>query len=206
MRQENNMKHICAHCDQILRERTIKSQILWFCESCLFPWDLSKLSLIYKYRKKPPTENHFSMMYEANGTNHFDLVLRLGRYTKRSDSYFLLKEKENQDASVSLSRIGVLIESWIHNTEKVVDENPFYLPYDLSDQYTGWLVLQITGNQISIQIGYSSIEGWRLGLYTDLVRSLPELTLDENIPALKIDKQDLLRDLRRNLDCYQPSY
>jgi hypothetical protein len=55
-----------------------------------------------------------------------------------------------------------LLQQWLSAVENVRDNDTVYLPYDFSDQYTGWLSCFRSGILASICLGWDTVEGWSI--------------------------------------------
>lgn len=105
------------------------------------------------------------------------------------------------------SRLKRLLDQWIaqlHGLRK--DGGAAFLPYDFSDQCTGWLrVCSAEGDRVTVQAGWSLVEGWRLELANYAV-TVPEVTDYEPITNARIEcsLDDLIRTVERNRDAFRP--
>jgi hypothetical protein len=95
---------------------------------------------------------------------HDDLLLRLGGWSQRCDSYYFAIEAEDDGPGVDAGRVAkvmlALLRQWRDRVLQLADSAIVYLPYDFSDQCTGWLRVQRSGAQLEITVGWSSIEGY----------------------------------------------
>jgi hypothetical protein len=95
---------------------------------------------------------------------HNDLMLRLGGWSYRCDSYYFAMEAENDGPRVDAGRVAkvmlALLRQWRDRVLQLADSAIVYLPYDFSDQGTCWLRVQRLAAQLEITAGWSSIEGY----------------------------------------------
>jgi hypothetical protein len=104
--------------------------------------------------------------FHHNGTAHDDLHLCLEGFSRTTDSYYLaidpgmLAGQESPD-KVRLVLIQ-LLQGWAEALSKATVTQPVYLPFDFSDQYTGCLRCQPTGDMLEITPGISDREGWNV--------------------------------------------
>lgn len=95
---------------------------------------------------------------------HDDLVLKLDGWVHRCDSYYFAIEAENDGPGMGARRVAkvmlALLKQWRDRVLQLADGAIVYLPYDFSDQGTGWLRVQRSGLQLEITAGWSSIEGY----------------------------------------------
>src|SRR5215217_1727649 len=105
-----------------------------------------------------PSTNHVSLRFEDNGRSHDDLVLRIGDAEWRCDSYYLLLDQgmlPDQEDAEKVRRVLVrLIEQWRDAVGALADGEACFLPYDFSDQYTGWLHCEAAGPDLKVQRGW----------------------------------------------------
>lgn len=105
-----------------------------------------------------------SLQFEDNDTAHDDLVLRLAGQSFRCDSYYLALDSQLMPGQEDADKVRVvlrrLLEQWISAVEDIPDGGSVYLPYDFSDQHTGWLRCQRSGTHVDIYRGWAEIEGW----------------------------------------------
>lgn len=107
-----------------------------------------------------------SLLFEDNNTGHKDLVLRFAGEVYVCDSYYLALDcnviPEREGADKIRVVLQTLLKQWLFAVENVPDGDTVYLPYDFSDQYTGWLRCFRTGNRATICRGWAEVEGWAL--------------------------------------------
>ncbi|WP_030924151.1 hypothetical protein [Streptomyces sp. NRRL B-24720] len=93
---------------------------------------------------------------------HDDLLLRLGVYQHTCDSYYFAIDESalaGQDIADGLRR---LLDQWGDHLRRLRPTGgTVFLPFDFSDQCTAWLrVSSPDGIHATIQVGWSSLEGW----------------------------------------------
>lgn len=105
-----------------------------------------------------------SLRFEDNDTAHNDLVLQFAGERWVCDSYYLLFDGEllpdREDADKVWAVLRRLLEQWLTAVERLPDGGTAYLPYDFSDQYTGWLACHRSGDEVSVSRGWADVEGW----------------------------------------------
>jgi hypothetical protein len=52
------------------------------------------------------------------------------------------------------------LEQWLDALTQLPDHGTAYLPFDFSDQGTGWLVCQRRAQEVEIALGWATLEGW----------------------------------------------
>jgi hypothetical protein len=104
------------------------------------------------------------LRFEDNYTAHDDLILRLGCHSWVCDSYYLALDREllpnREDADKVRAVLRRLLEQWLAALEQLPDGGTVYLPYDFSDQYTGWLACERWNEEVAVSRGWADIEGW----------------------------------------------
>lgn len=107
-----------------------------------------------------------SFILEDNGTGHSDLVLRFAGQVYVCDTYYLALDPMLLPNRTDRYKIRMvlqkLLEQWLSAVENVPDGGSVYLPYDFSDQYTGWLCCYRSGNTASVCRGWAEVEGWSI--------------------------------------------
>jgi hypothetical protein len=105
-----------------------------------------------------------SLRFEDNDTAHDDLVLRFASERWVCDSYYLVLDREllpdREDADKVRAVLRRLLEQWLAALGRLPDGGTAYLPYDFSDQYTGWLACQRSGSEVAVSRGWADVEGW----------------------------------------------
>ena len=108
----------------------------------------------------------FSLRFEDNGTAHDDLVLIVGDFSWRCDSYYLALDEGvlagQKDVPKVREVLRVLLGNWRTAVARLADGATAYLPYDFSDQCTAWLACQLDAGALLIMHGWASVEGWSL--------------------------------------------
>ncbi|HEY3243624.1 MAG TPA: hypothetical protein VGM03_09755 [Phycisphaerae bacterium] len=143
----------------------------------------------------------FSLRFIDNGRAHDDLVLRLGKREWICDSYYLMIDQglladrnDFQKVRIVLER---LLQQWLNTVPELADAQTAYLPYDFSDQYTGWIRCRCSGESLEITPGSSMIEAWRI-LPSDigqLLLDLPDFrSTDETIIMARNEFLQLITD------------
>ena len=105
-----------------------------------------------------------SLRFEDNGKGHNDMALRWNGRIWTCDSYYLRLDpgvlqgdESNQKVRLVLRR---LVEQWLVALKQLQDGGTAFLPYDFSDQCTGWLQCQRSGDSVTISRGWATVEGW----------------------------------------------
>lgn len=109
---------------------------------------------------------NLGLSFQHNGTRHHDVVLLFGDERHVCDSYYLALDAqllpECEDVEKVRAVLRRLLEQWLQAAEHLPDGGTIYLPYDFSDQCTGWLACTRTGDHVSLQRGFALVEGWSL--------------------------------------------
>ena len=96
--------------------------------------------------------------------------------------------------------VAGLLEQWVQQLERLTEGATAFLPYSFSDQCTAWLqVTTANGRRALVQVGWSSLEGWKINP-SDYARK----TLDDFDPtinaAIECDLSDLIATVKENRD------
>jgi len=108
-----------------------------------------------------------SLLLESNGTGHADLFLLFAGKTYTCDSYYLAIDSESlpnlNGGDPVRAVLATLLWQWLSAVEGLPDGGTAYLPYDFSDQYTGWLRCVRSGDAVTVSRGWADEpEGWAL--------------------------------------------
>jgi hypothetical protein len=102
--------------------------------------------------------------FRDNRTSHEDIHLCLDGYSRVADSYYLALDSfmDPEDESVDKTRrvFARLLNLWVEALGQATREQPAYLPYDFSDQYTGCLRCRPDGEALEVTAGWSRREGY----------------------------------------------
>ena len=105
-----------------------------------------------------------SLTFHDNKTGHRDIVLRFAGQEWICDSYYLAIDTELlpevEDEGKIRAVLRRLHEQWLEAIEGLKVGEVAYLPFDFSDQCTGWLRCTAKSTGYSIDQGWSSVEGW----------------------------------------------
>ena len=145
-----------------------------------------------------------SLRYEDNGTDHDDLVLHFAGQTRVCDSYYFALDRTLRPQDESPDKVKMilraLLEQWLTAATNLPDAGTTFLPYDFSDQYTGWLCCRRNGNEMAVTLGWDEgVQGWsifpsEIGGY---LSRLPSFKADG--PAIKSNRDDLLQAILDSL-------
>ena len=121
----------------------------------------------------------FSLTFEPNGTDHDDLVLRFAGELYRADSYYLALDPgldpEREDEAKVRAVLQRMLEGWRDAVRALEPGDATYLAYDFSDQCTAWLRLarDATTEMLTIERGWSTVEGWTLSPSRSVIGTPP---------------------------------
>jgi hypothetical protein len=144
-----------------------------------------------------------SLRYEDNETAHDDVFLRFAGETYVCDSYYFSLDRALRPGDESPSKVKAvvhkLLEQWLTAAANLPDSGEAFLPYDFSDQYTGWLCCQRRGNEMDISKGYALVEGHSLfpSVIGEYLSCLPGFCVDG--PTIKSSREGLLQAIRDSL-------
>jgi hypothetical protein len=107
----------------------------------------------------------FTFSFEDNRTFHNDLVLRLGHFERRCDSFYLVNDNdllpEQRDSDKVRAVLVRLLQQWSDAVTMLAPGDQTYLPYEFDDQATGWLrVLLAATDTLEVLPVWSTLEGW----------------------------------------------
>jgi hypothetical protein len=93
---------------------------------------------------------------------HDDLLLKLGAWRHVCDSYYVAIDESLEAGADIASGLVRLLDQWLEQLERLpLVGRPVFLPFDFSDQFTGWLrVSSLSGSRVVVEAGWSAVEGW----------------------------------------------
>ncbi|WP_411089261.1 hypothetical protein [Streptomyces sp. 061-3] len=150
-----------------------------------------------------PIALNFELLTEKNA--HDNLRLRLGPYRHTCDSYYLDID-DSPTASPDLKgNLARFLEQWRSQVNGLKGTGgTAYLPYDLSDECTGWLRISSTdGCNADVQAGWSLVSGWSF-IPSDYLVTAPEITdFDPEANArIECSLDDLSRCIATNAETF----
>jgi Zn-finger nucleic acid-binding protein len=189
---------LCGNCDATLIERPYQEWVLPYCPECKSWWDLKKLERVHRFRKPAPRERSVSLVFEPNETDHDDLVLRVGKWAHRSDSYYYELDHPADEPSDTVASIRAMLSQWLSSVSSARVGDAVYLPHDFSDQCTGWIrCKRISKTDFEIVAGWSLVEGYSFypSDYGDVAREMADFEPIEDFEPFRISRQKLLADI-----------
>lgn len=191
---------LCGNCDTPLQPRAHGKSTVPHCPGCRSFWSLKVLRRVQRFRKAAPRARVLSLTYEPNGSAHNDVVLRVGDWAHRSDSYYYaLDEGAGTDAEES---IRGLLRQWAHSLREALPGDVLYWPHDFSDQGTGWLRCDVRSEgQVLVSAGYSRVEGYSFfpSSFGDAARAMSDFCLVDGFAEVHGSRDDVLADIAGSL-------
>lgn len=148
------------------------------------------------YRRVRPHKVNLSLTFHDNKTGHQDIVLRFAGEEWICDSYYFAIDSELLPEAEDDRKIRAVLvrlhEQWLEAVQELKADEVAYLPFDFSDQCTGWLRCTATSTGYSVVQGWSSVEGWSFSpsAVGGLLRKLEDFRASG--PALEVATNDLL--------------
>lgn len=107
------------------------------------------------------------LTFDDNGTSHGDLRLQFGKFARTGDSYYLgldtgIEPADDSRPAKIQAVLRHLLEQWSERLRHLADEETTYLPFEFSDEYTGWLRCRRLGENIQVDIGWSMLPGYEV--------------------------------------------
>lgn len=146
---------------------------------------------------------YLSLTFNDNGRAHDDVELRFADQQWICDSYYyalddeVLPGVENQAKVRAVMRR--LLEQWQDATRNLTVGQIAFLPYDFSDEYTGWLRCTRTAKGFVIVHGWSNVEGYSF-LPSNIGKLVFELSdFRPDGPTLEMDAHELARAINESI-------
>ena len=197
----------CANCDGILVSKALGEGMSPYCERCQSWWtDSADLMVAHRHRRPAPLGSVVSLVLEDNDTEHDDLVVRVGTWAHRADSYYHALDHSPDSPPDVLSSIRAMLRQWLDVVSEAKEGEAFYLPFDFSDQCTGWLRGLSEHGRVTVQPGWSSREGWSFYPSSFHVEGISpaDFRVAPHSEPLSIPVSDLIEDIRRSLALRAP--
>jgi hypothetical protein len=146
---------------------------------------------------------NLSLRYEDNGTLHDDIQLRLENETWTCDSYYFALDRNVQENDESTTKVKAvlrkLLEQWLNVVTDLPDTGTAFLPFDFSDQGTGWVRCQRSGDEMILSLGWSRVEGWSI-FPSEIGRHHSELPdFESSTPEFRSSREELLRAIENSM-------
>jgi hypothetical protein len=145
------------------------------------------------------------LKFEDNKSGHDDLVLTFPGGEHRCDSYYFAIDSNFDPNDESLHKllrvVHQMLAQWLDVVRKANDSDTVFLPFDFSDQCTGWIRCQFAQNGVQLDVGWSSIEGWSFcpSDIADKVRSVSDFHAIENPEPIMMDRDSLVAVIESNM-------
>jgi RNAse (barnase) inhibitor barstar len=171
--------------------------------------DLTKTLWVSCINNPPVAFDHrghtldLSLRYEDNSTAHDDLILRFDGQTRVCDSYYFALDRNIQPHDESPAKVKAvlrdLLKQWHTAASNLPDGGETFLPYDFSDEYTGWIHCQRDGNEMIVSVGWALVQGHSIfpSAVGEYFSGLPGF--NEEGPAIRSSREDLLRAISDSL-------
>ncbi|UUN27899.1 hypothetical protein [Streptomyces sp. FIT100] len=144
----------------------------------------------------------------AENKSHDNLRLRLGSYRHTCDSFYLDVDDTTTASSDLRGNLARLLEQWRNQVDGLWGAGgTAYLPYEFSDECTGWLrVSSADGRNAAVQAGWSPVNGWSFAP-SDYLATAPEITDFEPEANAQIEcaLDDLSQCIARNAETFTAS-
>ena len=150
---------------------------------------------------EPPEGAALSLTFEDNGRQHGDLVLRVGPWVHRCDTYYYELDHPVATAPDLVAPMRALLLQWKALVASARDETPCFLAFAFYDQTTGWVRCARRGTELELCPGWSGEEGWKLYPSDTLewATALADFEPAKDAPAVRVSAAKLLGDIDRSL-------
>lgn len=152
-----------------------------------------------------PHKVNLSLTFHDNKTGHQDIVLRFAGEEWICDSYYFAIDNELLPETEDDRKIRAVLvrlhEQWLEAVQELKADEVAYLPFDFSDQGSGWLRCTATSTGYSVVQGWSSVEGWSFSpsAVGGLLHKLEDFRASG--PALEVAASDLQAAIRGSAAC-----
>jgi len=151
-----------------------------------------------------------TLEFRDDGGAHGDLLLHFGETTKVCDSYFFMLDNglRPDDESPEKTRkvVAALLRQWSADLRALEPGATAYLPFDFSDQYSGWIRAELgDGDGLDLALVWTAtrgFEGWAFNP-SDYKRQLRRHTAawqsEPDQPTLRAARPDVLAGIDTSL-------
>ncbi|MCB9684955.1 MAG: hypothetical protein H6738_15440 [Alphaproteobacteria bacterium] len=193
----------CGNCDSALTQREWRAgHTDPYCPRCHAFWaDPKVLALVRVHRRIPPS-SVVSLVYEPNGTDHHDVILRVATWAHRSDSYYYVLDHPVGQEPDPVAAIRALLVGWQAAVEACADGEVAWLAHHFSDRYSGWLRCLRRGDAFEIVDGWAGLEGWAFypSDFAKVVGRLDDFTPHHDFgEPVRVARQQLLADIQASV-------
>jgi hypothetical protein len=130
------------------------------------------------------------------------IEVHVGSESRAGESYYLglQPNSENQEFR-PVEGTAQLVGEWIRLLIALKDGQQLFLPFDFSDEYTRWLTIQREGRDVTIVLGWATVEGWSISPLdlSQYAFGLPEFMPDEPLRIQTFYLPRVLSNLRHSL-------
>ena len=151
----------------------------------------------------------FELVAGQDLRGHGDLLLQLGTYRHTFDSCYLA-EGCNTDVpaeEIVAEAVGSLLDQWVARLERLSPEDAAFLPFDLSDQCSAWLLVDNTGaGPVVVEAGWSLIEGWSFDPRDVMASRMPDDFRPIDGAKVECHLPDLIATLRELREALAPRH
>jgi len=139
-----------------------------------------------------------SLRLESTPDGDERLVLRFGDWEHVCDEYYLALDRGIAPGDGSATKVrrvlARLLEQWRNVLSEAQATCDVFLPFDFADQCTAWLRAHVTLHDVTLQPGWSDLEGWSFfpSDITAHVRCLTDFEPLANVRPITADRADWL--------------
>ena len=142
--------------------------------------------------------------FENDGSDHDDLVLKVGESVWRCDSYYLALDRrllpDQEDARKVRTVLRALLENWRAAVVNLDDGATAYLPYDFSDEGTAWLACELHDRELHVRRGWATVAGWSLSPSAPLTPTSPAGFHPDAGASWRVTVDDFLRGIAQSIE------
>jgi hypothetical protein len=143
------------------------------------------------------------LLFEDNQSAHADLVLQTPTDECRCDSYYFLIdsnfERDNESPEKVVRGLAALLGKWQSAVVNAADDGTVFLPFDFSDEYTGWLKCEFNGAVANVTRGWSEMGAVFPSDSEKWMTSLSDFQVADDSASFSIERLELLSAIAANL-------
>lgn len=147
----------------------------------------------------------FRLTFDEHGRGQRDLLLTFGPHRLVADSYYFAIDRDDVAGESTAARVErvlrVMLQQWRSVIEKAKPGSTVYLPYDLSDEHSGWIRCEV-GDECTLQPGWAKVEGYKVwpNNWQKWETALPRFEPRSDIAPLVMSKERIAASIEASID------
>jgi SAM-dependent methyltransferase len=135
----------------------------------------------------------FRLTFDEHGNGRDDILLTIGQQRLRADSYYFAIDRGGDASAGPKVTIAAMLGQWKTAVAACPKGASVYLPFDLSDEHTGWVRCAV-GDTCELRAGFAPLEGYKVWPddWDEWQRGVPGFIPSKDAPPLTMDLDRVL--------------